>query len=86
MPGFDAVKEATTIEKLVKDFMSHQNDRSTPEAARQAMTAAKTAIEKEMTQIWKRSLALCSCDRSRLRRRKKSVAYNPLPRQNGAEK
>ncbi len=53
MPGFDAVKEATKIENLAKDFISHQSDTSAVEASKNAMAADKTALEKELTHIWK---------------------------------
>lgn len=53
MPGFDAIKEATKIENLAKDFISHQSDTSALEASKKAMAADKTALEKELTHIWK---------------------------------
>lgn len=53
MPGFDAVKEATKIVNLAKDFISHQSDTSAVEASKNAMAADKTALEKELTHIWK---------------------------------
>jgi hypothetical protein len=53
MPGFDAAKEATKIESLAKDLIHRQYDTSIDETSKKAMAADKTALEKELTHIWK---------------------------------